>query len=192
MKRINSYEALYRKNEKSGRVIIDVSLDEYIEFFHEWDNAALRKRDIHPELVLFLDLCSEDIPLRRKLEIQFSIDTTPMGIEREEQIRTSYFNYYHSLYRLEMKKTKKMIRFSIILITIALLLLASYVILSTEEVRSIPTKVFLESLLIGGWVFTWEAIHMLFFDTMEPFRRSRELKRFLQAEINFRYLRGEN
>ncbi|HBC29638.1 MAG TPA: hypothetical protein DC024_00115 [Clostridiales bacterium] len=56
------------------------------------------------------------------------------------------------------------------------------------ELTSIASRVLLESLLIGGWVFAWEAVHTLFIDIFEPFQRSRELQRFLEADISFIYL----
>jgi hypothetical protein len=116
----SNYEALYRRNIETGRIIIDVSLEDYYEFFHEWDNSAFKKRDIHPELAEFLDLCSEDIPLRKKLQIVFSLSATKTSKEKEEQIRTSYLNYYNSLYRLETRKTKKIVRVSVVLLLISL------------------------------------------------------------------------
>ena len=69
MKIDNNYESLYRKNQDTGRIIIDIAIDDYIDFFHEWDNSAFKKRDINADLAEFLDLCSEDIPIRKKLEI---------------------------------------------------------------------------------------------------------------------------
>lgn len=188
MKKSNNYETLYRKNEANGNIIIDVALDKYLEFFHEWDNATFRKRDIHPELTHFLDLCSEDIPLRKTIEIQFCVKNSNISKEKENQIRTSYFNYYSSLRRLERKKAKRFLRLTGVLILASLLLLSLYVILNGKISSSIGSKVLLESLLIGGWVFTWEAIHMLCLDIIEPFNRRRELKRFLNADIGFRYL----
>ena len=65
IKKTKKYETIYRRNKSTGRVIIDIALDDYIEFFHEWDNSTIKKRDIHPELAEFLDLCSEDISLRK-------------------------------------------------------------------------------------------------------------------------------
>lgn len=75
MKRTNNYETQYTKNPTTGRIIIDIALDDYIDFFHEWDNSAFKKRDINADLAEFLDICSEDIPLRKKLEIAFSVNT---------------------------------------------------------------------------------------------------------------------
>jgi hypothetical protein len=191
MKKANKYETLYRKNNTTGRVIIDIALEDYLEFFHEWDNSVFRKRDIHPELAEFLDLCSEDIPLRKKLEIVFTMNTDELSVEKEEQIRISYKNYYNSLKRLVNKKAERFFKISAILLFTSLVLLSAYALLREITSDSIISDVLLESLLIGGWVFTWEAVHLLFLDIIEPFRRRREIKRFLETEITFIHKQAE-
>ena len=166
-------------------------MEDYLEFFHEWDNSAFRKRDIHPELAEFLDLCSEDIPLRKKLEIVFSLNTDEISAEKEEQIRISYKNYYNSLKRLVNRKAERFFKVSAILLLTSIVLLSAYTLLREVTNHSIISDVLLESLLIGGWVFTWEAVHLLFLDIIEPFRRRREIKRFLEAEITFIHKQAE-
>jgi hypothetical protein len=183
----NKYRTLYRRNEENGRIIIDIALDDYHEFFHEWDNSVFKKRDPHPELAEFLDLCSEDIPLRKDLEIVFSLSAPQPNPEKEEQIRVSYLNYYNSLHRLETRKTKKLLRISAIMLVISLTLLFAYGLFSDYRASSLLSKVLFESILIGGWVFAWEAVHTLFLDIFAPFHRFREIKRFLRAELKFKY-----
>lgn len=39
MRKIKKYEMLYRRNDITERVIIDIALNDYLEFFHEWDNS---------------------------------------------------------------------------------------------------------------------------------------------------------
>ena len=150
MKRTSDYETLYRKNPKTGRIIIDVALDNYLDFFHEWDSSAFKKRDMHPDLAEFLDLCSEDIPIRKKLEIVFTLNTSKISKEKEEQIRTSYRNYYSSLKRFESRKTKRFVRNSMILLFISIALLTSYGLLNKNAENTLISRVFLESLLIGA------------------------------------------
>lgn len=185
--RKRAYETLYRTNLETGRIIIDIALNGYNEFFHEWDNSVFRKRDIHQELANFLDLCSEEIPLRRKLEIQFYVKNAERSSETEGRIRASYVNYYSALLRGELRKTKGIAKTSVILLMVATALLFLHVIWSGAINNSIIAKVFLESLLIGGWVFTWEAIHGFSIDILAPFRRGREIKRFIRADITFSY-----
>ena len=187
MKKKKKYISLYRKNSDNGRIIIDIALENYLEFFHEWDNSAFKKRDIHAELVNFLDLCSEDIPLKKDLEIVFTLPTNKINKEKEDLIRSSFKNYYSSVLRLEQRKTKKIIKSSVVLLVIAITLLTLYGLLNSIRQESIISKVFLESLLIGGWVFAWEAVHLLFIDILEPFHKYRETKRLLNSNLSFRY-----
>jgi hypothetical protein len=192
MKKTNKYETLYRKNKDTGRIIIDIALEDYHEFFHEWDNAVFKKRDIHPELAEFLDLCSEDIPLRKKLEIVFCLNASEISKEKEEQIRISYLNYYNSSKRLVNREIKRIVKVSGVLLFISLTLLSAYSFLSDLEENTIISNVLFESLLIGGWVFCWEAVHLLFLDILEPFRRYREIKRFLDTKLSFKCLSKQN
>ena len=191
MKKQKVYEKLYRRNELTKRMIIDISMDDYLSFFHEWDNSAFRRRDIHSELVSFLDFCSEDIPLKEKIEIALTLENKDKDETRENQIRQSYFNYYSSMLRLERRKSMRFVRLAIFLFMIALLLLAFYGQIIDDSVTSITSRVLRESLLIGGWVFTWEAVHLIFIDNIEPFRRHLEIKRFVEAELSFKYSYNE-
>ncbi len=187
MKKKHTYELLYRRNEANDKIIIDVALNDYNEFFHEWDNAVFRKRDIHQDLAHFLDLCSEDIPLRKKIEIHFCVKNIVKSTEHEDRIRASFINYYNALLRGVKKKTKRIFCTSGILLLVSVILLFLHVFLNGIIISTIMSKVFLESLLIGGWVFTWEALHGITIDIIIPFRRHRELKRFIEADIVFSY-----
>ncbi|SPF50702.1 conserved hypothetical protein [Candidatus Desulfosporosinus infrequens] len=46
---------------------------------------------------------------------------------------------------------------------------------------------FLEGLLIGGWVFMWESLHIVSFESQDLLKRNKELARFLKATITFKY-----
>lgn len=186
-KKADTYENLYRIDHKTGRIIIDISLGDYLEFFHEWDNATFRKRDIHADLAQFLDVCSEDIPIKKQLAIVFTLTNVERKSDTEDQIRISYLNYYKNHRRLENKKAKRFLRTSIISLGLSIILLFTYGVLIKQEPKSVLHRTILESLLIGGWVFAWEAVHLLFIDIIQPFHRRKEIKRFLDTEIRFRY-----
>jgi hypothetical protein len=186
MKKKKSYESLYRVNTLTNHVIIDIALDYYLEFFHEWDNATFKKRDMHPDLAEFLDICSSDIPLRRSLDIMFCLKDGAIDTEKEKLIAESYKNYFKSKERAEAKKLKRTLLFGSSLFVIAILLLLIYVVDKAQRQVGVLPALFLEGLLIGGWVFMWEALHMFFFESLEPFLRRREIKRFLKASLLFR------
>lgn len=183
----DNYKKLFRINPKTGNVIIEVSLNDYIEIFHEWDHSAFKKRDIHPELVDFLDLCSEEIPFSEKLEIQFFITNEERDKNKESLVRASYTNYYKSAYFSEKKIIKRIFASSGLLSLVSLTLLFLYTKFSGGVAETMIDSVLFESLLIGGWVLAWEAIHGATIDVMQPLRHCKDLKRFLTAEISFRY-----
>ena len=125
------YETIYRRNKSTGRVIIDIALDDYIEFFMSGIILRLKAR-YSSRTAEFLDLCSEDISLREKLEINFSLNTAGISKEKEELIRISYHNYYNSLKRLSNRKTKRFFKLSAVLLFISLSLLSLYTLLANR------------------------------------------------------------
>lgn len=186
MKDLKETENLYRENPENHRTIIDVALDTYLEFFHEWDNAAFRKRDMHPELAEFLDICSQDIPMRKALEIQFFVNAGELDSKKEQLVTTSFKNYYLSLYRNEKRRVRRILKRSLALMCIALVLILFYAVLHAGIVRALWFSVLLEGLHIGGWVFMWESFHLAFFDSLEPMKRKQEMKRLYLANLRFR------
>lgn len=132
-------------------------------------------------------MCSDDIPIRKKIEIALTVDEDEGFKEKEDMIRTSFKNYYSALKRTETRNIKRHVRISLISLFTALILLTLYIIFIDTEANTIVSKVLLESLLIGGWVFAWEAVHLMFIDIFSRISRRREINRLLEAEISFFY-----
>jgi hypothetical protein len=102
-------------------------------------------------------------------------------------IRESYKNYYGFLNRQEEKKIKALFMEILTLTIIGVCFIFSNDILSKILPRTDWADVFLEGLLVGGWVFMWEALHLITFERQDYFKRNKELKRFLKAPIVFGY-----
>jgi len=177
---------MYRLNPDTHRVIIDIALDRYLDYFHEWDNATYRKRDLHPELAEFLDLCSEEIPIRKQLELNFCIKNRSGDAQKERMLTASYRNFYQSQLQMVRRSLRRHYKFSSILFCIALGFISLYIAVSKDSGPHFISQILVEGVLIGAWVFMWESLHMVFFESLEPMKRQRELKRFLNAEIVFR------
>lgn len=181
------YKNLYRSDPEKGNLIIDVSLDYYNEFFHEWDNATFPTRDMNPELVEFLEVCSGDIPLRKHIEIVFGVSKENRDLKQESFIIESYNNYFGFFLRQEKKKLRNMLFKAIILSILALALIFFHSILGSRLPDAVAPEVFLEGVLIGAWVFMWEAIHLISFQSTEIIGSIRKYRRFLKASIIFTY-----
>ena len=178
---------MYPKDPNTGHRVIEVVLEDYMDFFHEWDNATFRKRDMHPELAEFLDRCSEDIPIKDKLEINFCVKHENQDIDKEKVIIGSYKNYYSFYNRMKERKIKGNIIKALILVLISLVIILSYEVLVDKLTETVWNSLFLEGLIIGGWVFMWEALHVISFQVYEHVKRNNEIKRLLKAPILFAY-----
>ena len=185
MKRTKYYQEVYRVDENSGRVIIDVALERYLDYFHEWDNSNFKRRDLHPDLAEFLDVCSREIPLHKKLKLVFAIKLREEDPQKEIVITKSYHHYYVAHLNYVDREIRRKLRFSALVALIAIFIIATYYSISSPTSSIFGYRVLREGIFIGGWVFMWEAFHIIAFQTLDPLRRRRELKRFLEAELIF-------
>lgn len=181
------YESAYKVNKETGRCIIELALDGYHDFFHEWDNASYKRRDLHPELTSFLDMCSEDIPMKKEVEIRIEIGNESRSEAMEAQIRQSYENYYSFFIKQKKKKIKRNFRSSALLALVGIAFIFLYSLLSTDLPNSIWVDVPLKGLYIGGYVFFWEALYNGYFGSKELIYRNKELARLRRADLQFIY-----
>ena len=177
----------YRRHPESGAFIIDVDLDRYADVFNEWDRGPLRRRDIDPDLLFFLKACSSDIPLDQPIRLSLSLSKPQQDPNKESWITEGLRNYFaFCVYgdRQELKKNRKT---TLRLLGIAFVFLTVVYLIKPYWSHSLMTEVFSEGLMIGGWVFLWEAISSFAFHRRDVLRSLREQQRFLDAPIDFQY-----
>lgn len=187
MRKIDSLlEKIYEKNPKNGNYIIEVSLKNYAGIFNNWDHAPYKRKDIHPELLSFLEDSIDDIPMEYNIDICFYLAEEKQNQERE-RIITSWFKTFYSFYvELEKKKIRSIIRNAVIYLIISCALLTfSYLGVTSRD--SIVVYTLTEVIIVGGWVFLWEAISLLTFERSKISKLIKNYKRFIRAEIAFRY-----
>lgn len=181
------YESIYRKNKETGRYIIDIALGGYMEFFHEWDNASFKRRDMHPELAEFLEMSAEEIPVKEDLEIDFCVSCEERDEKAEKLIRQSYENYYNYFEKIKEKKIKGNFQSSLALAAIGIVLIFLNSLLTMDLPHEIWYEVPLKGLYIGGYVFFWEALYNGYFGSKELIDAKRKLKRLKRATLHFKY-----
>lgn len=180
-------QKIYEKNPPTGNYLIQISLNQYSDIFNDFDSAPFRKRDIDPDLRLFLEDCSMDIPLKKDIDISFHIAQSAQDSAKEQVVIASFKTYY-SFYLSTQKRTLKDIYHNAILyVFISFISLFLSFFLENLIPRSIFTNTMLEGLNIGGWVFLWEAISFFFFKRKKYVHEIMEYERFLRANIYFNY-----
>lgn len=181
------YQNVFSRNEKTGKMIIEVALDAYLDFYHEWDNAKYRKRDINPELTDFLEECVGQIANKEALEIWFNIEDGERNELKEREIQESfhhYFNYGVSSIKAIIKNLYKAV-FGSFLVSLVMLVFLFFVPESYEH--NIAAYTLINGLEIGAWVFMWQAFHAIGFERMDEKKKIKEYKRLLAADIHFTY-----
>lgn len=180
------FAEIYRFDKKSRSFIIEIALDRYEDIFSEWDPAPFKLRDIDPDLELYLEGSSDDIPIKYPVSLSFTIPKGSKNENIEEQARNGLkngFTFKRYFLQNEIKsKNKQTIIFFVI--GFAFLWVAT---IFPEKLRESPfPSIIVEGLFIGGWVFLWEAITLIIFTTRGLLHRNRIYKRLLSSPIQFR------
>jgi hypothetical protein len=179
------FRETYRIDESTNRYMIEIALDRYTDIFNKWDSAPFRRREIDLDLGHYLETCSDDIPFRYSVELDITIPKKIRAEQIEEESRSgieNHFTFKLYLLRKELNKNNsRMLCFALI----GFFLLGIATIYPDNPNRVFPS-VFDQALLIGGWVFLWEAFSLLFFTNRELYDRYRTYKRLKNAPIIFR------
>jgi hypothetical protein len=186
-KKKNYLKQIYKMNPETNTFIIEISLENYKEIFNGWDPSPIKRRDLDPDLLHFMDQCSSDIPLNFPLELQFYLSKEQYDEDKENLTRIGIknnFNFTSHFIGKEIKQINKKIALYII-IAFAFLIIGY---ISREQVtENVVNTVFIEGLSIGGWVFLWEAFSLFFFSRQEVYARLKRNRRFQNTKINFHY-----
>ena len=186
-KKSDYLQKIYEKNPSTGNYVIQVALDKYNDIFNDWDRAPYRKRDMDPDLAIFLENCFEEIPEKHGVDICFYLPKEEKDVNKEESliagIKTYYSFYLHQEIKVLKNNYHKMFKYLIASLT----LLAISVFLGTNVGDNIVLGTVQQGFNIGGWVFLWEVIEMVFFRGREVSSEISKYERFLSSLIYFKY-----
>lgn len=182
----DQFNKVYKIDAATNCYMIEVELDQYKDIFNEWDPAPFKRRDIDPDLELYLEGSSDEIPFHYPIELCFIIPTgtrdEQIEIETRQGLENSFI-FKRYLLRKELTKTNtQMIRF--VLIGFIFLGVAAFFAERTEE--TVLLSALIEGVFIVGWVFLWEAVSLFFFTNRELYQRYRTYKRLQNAPVFFR------
>ena len=179
-------ERIYEKNPLNGNYIIEVALINYAGIFNDWDHAPYKRKDIDPELITFIQESIDDIPIEYNVDICFYFSEEEKNHEREEIIVSRLRTYYTIYIEIKKNKIKSILKNALIYMLIsAILLTSSYFGVLYRD--NIVFYTLTEIIIVGGWVFLWEAISLLMFERRKVSILINNYKRFIVADISFRY-----
>jgi len=184
--RLGLFAEIYRFDEEANSYVIEIALDSYSDIFSEWDPAPFKLRDIDPDLELYLEGCSDDIPFKYPVILSFSIPQSSRNPSVEDQARhglKSGFTFKRYFIRNDIGAANRRILLYF-LIGFGFLWVVT---LFPDRLRESPfPSIIVEGLFIGGWVFVWEAISLILFTTHNLHHKDRTYRRLQEAAIAFR------
>ncbi|MDY0278305.1 MAG: hypothetical protein RBQ97_09510 [Acholeplasma sp.] len=176
---------IYRYNEENQTFVAEISLEYYLELFNPWDAASIKKKDLDPELVSYLEDVSDDIPLKEKLAIVFVMPKQVQNEEMENISRGVFVEYFNFLIHYNRKTQRKSLKQAIYYIITSFTFVALAYFLRIDDTMFI--EILSEGLFIGGWVFMWEAISIIFFKSSFIRRQSKRYQRLSNSYITYEY-----
>jgi hypothetical protein len=163
-------------------------VDDYTDIFNGWDPSPVRRRDLDPDLVDFLEQCASDIPVEFPVELQFYVPEAKCDKDKEtrtiEGIKNNFSFTAHFIGKELEEIRRKVLRYAI-----ASLAFLSIGYISRHYVDpNMFTTILTEGISIGGWVFLWEAFSLSFFSGQEIHNRLKGYRRFQESKITFNRL----
>ncbi|MFH0766474.1 MAG: hypothetical protein ABH890_02575 [Bacillota bacterium] len=186
MKKKRELLNLYNRNLDNHAFMIEISLDDYSEIFNGWDASTLKKKDIEPELLDYLEQAGYEIPIKESIEIYFYLPKEINDTDKENKSIMGIQNNFHSVLFFIDRMLHKNYRQIAMYITLGILfLIGAYV---TRELTNLNLmfSILLEGFFIGGWFLLWEAFSLFFFQAHETRQRKKVYQRFLTTNIYFK------
>jgi len=178
---------IYPYDEEKDIYYIELSLDAYDELFNGWDASPLKRRDLEPELLAYLEEACYDIPSRSTIEIHCMMDKKNKNQQKESKSLDSFkHNFLMTEHFIRREINQNVRKIAIYLLLSAFFLTFAYLTPRIHDL-DILFSILVEGLFIGGWVMLWEVFTLFFFDGYELRQRRKRVIRLKNSTIKFIY-----
>ncbi len=178
---------IYQYNQQENAYIVQISLDKYEELYNGWDAAPMKRRDIEPDLLEFIEQVAYDIPLEEKIVLCFQLPESEKDEKKEVLAKEAIYHNFtiirHFINKESSRNNRKIFAYSSLGI---IFLTLTYIFQNMTEI-TFPFSIFFEGLFIGGWVMFWEAFSLFFFTGSELRGRRKRYARYSDSLIQFEY-----
>lgn len=175
----------YTVNPVTNEYVVEIALQEYEDIFNIWDSSVKEIRDLNADLKAFLETCSYDIALNHKMVIRINVKEQSKDERLENTIEESirnYFNYSVIIVNDILSRRRKM---AAIYILISMIFLITSIIVQGMSTGNMLFSVLLQCLTVGGWIFLWEALTILFLQSSEIMKKRKIFQKLLITPIFF-------
>jgi hypothetical protein len=186
-KKVLKLSQIYSYLENEQCYLIQISLDSYDEIFNGWDAAPLKRRDLEPDLLDFIEQVGNDIPMNEKLKLSFQLPIEVLEQKKEDSAKEAIYHNFTMIRHFITRELKKNNRKIAAYVTIGVLFLSTTFLFQDSYQLIFPVSIIFEGLFIGGWVMFWEAFSLFFFTGSELRSRRNRYIRYSNSIIEFQY-----
>ena len=177
---------LYNSNPETKAYIVEVSLDDYSELFNGWDASPLRRKDLEPELMDYLEQAATEIPIKEKLELCFYMPSEKRDLDKEFKSITSIMNNFKVVRSVIQKQIERNYRRLLMYVVVSLIFLSAAYLLRNVTDISLLINIMIEGFFLSEVGFFYGKLLVYsFFDTHEIKVRRKIFERFLSSDIYF-------
>lgn len=175
---------LYTYNQTLECYDIEIALERYQDIYNTWDAAPLKRKDIEPDLMDYLEQAGHDIPLKHHVSIVFVLPKQNRDTKKEETTKEAF----NMQFKYVISNQNKQLRFNyrrMLTFMLASVIFMSINYLFRDNDVSQMMRILLEGMLVGGWFLMWNVFSIAVLDNYKLRKVKRIFGRYLKSEIVF-------
>jgi len=192
MNTLDTLREIYPFDPQTRTFTIPARLEHYADFFNPMDPSPAPARDLSADLVDYLNQCSDEIIAQYTLTISLELQNETRDLRREKECLESLRSFYqHEIFVSQAHihyKRGQALKY----LLVSIVCLAIYIFSERLGLTSFFLNLLREAVLIGGWVFMWEAVTLNFIQIDSHFQEIRKYRRLIKATVTFSYGQAAN
>jgi len=178
---------IYQYSDEKQSFLVPISLETYDELFNAWDAAPIKRRDIEPDLLHYLEQVSFEIPMTEKIILLFQLPEEVRDLRKEQIAREAIYHNFTMIRHFINQETKRNNRKMVAYFIIGIIFLSASYLFQNLLNPIFPFSILVDGFFIGGWVMFWEAFSLFFFSGNELRSRKQRYLRYSDSAIEFTY-----
>lgn len=178
---------IYPFDAQTNTFTIPARVANYADYFNPLDPSPSPARDLAPDLVDYLDQCSTEIPHKYELLIRLQVQNSPQDTLSEQDCTASLRTFYQHAIFVVQAQVRHVRGQALKYLLTSLACLAVTIVGEGMISTGFAGNLLHEALLIGGWVFMWEAVTLNFIEMDSYTQEIRRCRRLIAAKMIFSY-----
>ena len=184
---LDALREIYPFDPQTQTFIILTRLGHYADFFNPLDPSPAPTRDLSADLVDYLTQCSDEIIDKYALLISLELQDEIRDLQREKECLESLRSFFHHEVFVTQAHIRRNRAQALKYLLVSFACLALTLLGESWSAAGFVGSLLHEALLIGGWVFMWEAVTLNFIEMDEYTQEIHKFQRLISAKVLFGY-----